>query len=319
MANTIQIKRHSSNTDTSAPGSLANGELALSQAGKKLYIGRHNNSSVEVYHLPLTSDITAGNGVSKATASGSDDNTVTLTMDVTDSNVFATTSAKGIAQFNSDNFAVASGVVTIKDNGVILGTESTGNYVATVASLGSGTNNGTIAVAGSGSETSAVTLAIDSSSNPTVAGMTAGTVRVGVTADAEIDTTSGNLVLDSAGGTVSVDDNLTVAGNLTVNGTTTTVNSTTVTIDDPIFTLGGDAAPGSDDNKDRGILGQYYDSSAKKMFFGMDDSNSHRFTYIPVATESSGVMSGSIGDCQFGAVYATSLESATVDGGTFSD
>ena len=50
--------------------------------------------------------------------------------------------------------------------------------------------------------------------------------------------------IDSIGG------NLTVTGNLTVNGTTTTVNSTTTTVDDPIFTLGGDTAPGSDDDKD---------------------------------------------------------------------
>jgi hypothetical protein len=324
MANTIQIKRHSSNTDTSAPGTLANGELALNQADKKLYVGRHNNSSVEVYHLPLASDITAGNGVSTSTASGSDDNTVTLAVDLTDSNVYATTSAKGIAQFNSDNFAVTSGVVTIKDDGVILGTESTGNYVATVASLGTGTNNGTIAVAGSGSETAAVTLAIDSTSSPTLAGATAGNVQVGVTADGEIDTSSGNLVIDSSGGTVTVDDNLTVSGNLTVNGSTVSVNSTQIQIDDPIFALGlvDGAAPASgdaNDNKDRGIVAHYWDSSAKKSFFGMDDSNSFRFTYIPVATESSGVISGSVGDCQFGAVYATSLESATVDGGTFSD
>ena len=52
--------------------------------------------------------------------------------------------------------------------------------------------------------------------------------------------------IDSIGG------NLSITGNLTVNGTTTTVNSTTTTVDDPIFTLGGDTAPGSDDNKDRG-------------------------------------------------------------------
>ena len=58
MANTIQIKRHNSNTDTSAPSSLVSGEFALSQAGKKLYVGRHNNSSVEVFHLPTLQDIT---------------------------------------------------------------------------------------------------------------------------------------------------------------------------------------------------------------------------------------------------------------------
>ena len=313
MANTIQIKRHSSNTDTSAPSSLVSGELALSQAGKKLYVGRHNNSSVEVFHLPTLQDITYGNGVSGTVASGSDDNSVTVAVDVTDSNIFGTTSAKGIAQFNSDNFAVSSGVVTIKDNGVILGTETTGSYVA---SLVAGTG---IALSNNSGEGATPTVAIDTSSSPTVAGVTAGNVKVGVTADGEIDTSSGNLVIDSAGGTVQVDDNLTVTGNLTVNGTTTTVNSTTITIDDPIMTLGGDSAPGSDDNKDRGILAQYYDSSAKKVFFGMDDSNSHRFTYIPVATESTGVISGSVGDCQFATGYFTAISGATIDGGTFSD
>ncbi len=313
MANTIQIKRHSSNTDTSAPSSLLSGELALSQAGKKLYVGRHNNSSVEVFHLPTLEDITYGNGVTGTIASGSNDNSVTVAVDVTDSNIFGTTSAKGIAQFNSDNFAVTSGVVTIKDNGVILGTETTGSYVA---SLVAGTG---IALTNNSGEGATPTVAIDTSSSPTVAGVTAGNIKVGVTADGEIDTSSGNLVIDSAGGTVQVDDNLTVTGNLTVNGTTTTVNSTTITIDDPIMTLGGDSAPGSDDNKDRGILAQYYDSSAKKVFFGMDDSNSHRFTYIPVATESTGVISGSVGDCQFATGYFTAISGATIDGGTFSD
>jgi len=313
MANTIQIKRHSSNTDTSAPGSLVSGELALSQAGKKLYVGRHNNSSVEVFHLPTLQDITYGNGVSGTVASGSNDNSVTLAVDVTDSNIFGTTSAKGIVQMSSDNFAVSSGVVTIKDDGVALGTETTGNYVA---SLVAGTG---ISLANNSGEGATPTVAIDSSSSPSVAGITADDIQVGVTAANEIDTSSGNLVIDSAGGTTTVDDNLTVSGNLTVNGTTTTVNSTTITIDDPIFTLGGDSAPGSDDNKDRGILGQYYDSSAKKMFFGMDDSNSHRFTYIPVATESTGVISGSVGDCQFGTGYFTAISGATIDGGTFSD
>ena len=313
MANTIQIKRHNSNTDTSAPSSLVSGEFALSQAGKKLYVGRHNNSSVEVFHLPTLQDITYGNGITGTVASGSNDNSVTLAVTLTDSNIFATTSAKGIAQFNSDNFAVSSGVVTIKDNGVILGTETAGSYVT---SLVAGTG---ITLANNSGEGATPTISINTSSSPTVAGLTAGTVRVGITADGEIDTTSGNLIIDSAGGTVTVDDNLTVSGNLIVNGATTTVNSTTITIDDPIFTLGGDEAPGSDDNKDRGILGQYFNSSAKKLFFGMDDSNSHRFTYIPIASESSGVISGSVGDCQFATGYFTAISGATVDGGTFTD
>ena len=313
MANTIQIRRHSSNTDTSAPGSLLTGELALNQADKKLYVGRHNNSSVEVFHLPTLQDITYGNGVTGTVASGSNDNSSTIAVDLTDSNIFGNTTRKGIVQVSSDNFAESSGVITIKDNGVILGTETTGSYVTSLVA-GAG-----ISLSNNSGEGATPTVAIDASSSPTVAGVTAGDIQVGVTADGEIDTSSGNLIIDSAGGTVTVDDNLTVSGNLTVNGATTTVNSTTITIDDPIFTLGGDAAPGSDDNKDRGILGQYYDSSAKKMFFGMDDSNSHRFTYIPIATESTGVISGSVGDCQFATGYFTAISGATIDGGTFSD
>ena len=67
-------------------------------------------------------------------------------------------------------------------------------------------------------------------------------VQIGVTNDNEIDTSSGNLVIDSAGGTTTVDDNLTVSGNLTVNGTTTTINSTTVAIDDKNFQVATGAA-----------------------------------------------------------------------------
>jgi hypothetical protein len=54
---------------------------------------------------------------------------------------------------------------------------------------------------------------------------------------------------DASDVTITTSGNLSVTGDLIVNGTTTTVNSTTVTIDDPIFTLGGDTAPTSDDNK----------------------------------------------------------------------
>jgi hypothetical protein len=44
----------------------------------------------------------------------------------------ASTSNKGVASFSSDNFAVSSGAVTIKDNGVILATETTGDYVQNI-------------------------------------------------------------------------------------------------------------------------------------------------------------------------------------------
>jgi hypothetical protein len=60
----------------------------------------------------------------------------------------ASTSNKGVASFSSDNFSVSSGVVTIKDDGVILTTETTGDYVATITG---GTNlTSTAATSGEG-------------------------------------------------------------------------------------------------------------------------------------------------------------------------
>jgi hypothetical protein len=106
-------------------------------------------------------------------------------------------------------------------------------------------------------------------------------------------------------GNASVGGDLSVTGDLTINGTTTTVNSTTVTVDDPIFTLGGDTAPVADDNKDRGIEFRWHNGTdAKVGFFGYDDSASV-FTFIPDATNTSEVFSGSAGDVAFGNIAGT--------------
>jgi hypothetical protein len=108
--------------------------------------------------------------------------------------------------------------------------------------------------------------------------------------------------------------NVVISGNMTVNGTTTTVNSTIVTIDDPVFTLGGDTAPASETTKDKGIEFRYHTGSAAKVgFFGWDDSAS-AFTFIPDATNSSEVFSGSAGNVIFNDITAASLDiSGAVD------
>ena len=124
--------------------------------------------------------------------------------------------------------------------------------------------------------------------------------------DSDVDLgTTGARFKDAFVDSLTVTDNLTIGGNFTVNGTTTTVNSTTVTIDDPIFTLGGDGDASSDDNKDRGIEFKWYSgSSAKLGFFGFDDSTG-KFTFIPDATNSSEVFSGTAGT-----IVATTFEGA---------
>jgi hypothetical protein len=117
----------------------------------------------------------------------------------------------------------------------------------------------------------------------------AGNVLINTTTDNGVDKLQ-------VSGSANISTDLTVGGNLTVSGTTTTVNSTVVTIDDPVFTLGGDTAPTSDDNKDRGIEFRWHDGVAPKVgFFGFDDSTG-KWTFIPDATNTSEVFSGTTGE-----------------------
>ena len=61
--------------------------------------------------------------------------------------------------------------------------------------------------------------------SPTFAGSTNGNIQVGVTGDNELDTNSGNLTIDSAGGTTTIDDILSVAGAATFDSTTTSTGN----------------------------------------------------------------------------------------------
>ena len=144
----------------------------------------------------------------------------------------------------------------------------------------------------------------DGSNSSAIAG--GGTLTFNGTAnEVEVAESSGTV-------TIGLPNDVTVTGNLTVNGTTTTVNSTTMTVDDPIMTLGGDSPPGSDDNKDRGVEFRWHDGSQARVgFFGMDDTD-NKFMFIPQASNTSEVMSGSVGGAKFGAVDVTGLTNSAL-------
>ena len=364
----IQIKRSSTNASTDLPGALLSGEMAVVQALKKVYIGRHNNSAVEVFHLSTLNDLTGGNGITATLSSGANDNAMSLAVDVSDSNIFGTTSAKGLLQADSDVFQVTAGVIDLKADGIDdshidFGTgagqvdtdvvpegstnlfHTTSRARASVSATDAGgdgsfaynSTSGVLTYTGpsaaevrthfsdgvgvtitNGSVAIGQSVATDQS--PAFAGLDIGgsmTITGNITGD------SGNMTVSASGGDVLVEattfsgNNVVIPGNLTVNGETTTVKSNTVIIDDPIFQLGAvsGAAPSSDDNKDRGVIAHYYSGSAKQAFFGLDDS-SGRFTFIPDATESTGVISGSLGHAEFGEVTATTFH-GTIDGGSF--
>ena len=125
-------------------------------------------------------------------------------------------------------------------------------------------------------------------------------------------TFNGDVTL-AAGKNLEVGGNTVVEGNLTVNGTTTTINSTTQTLDDPVFTLGGDTAPSGADAKDRGIEFRYYDGSAKLGFFGWDNTAS-RFALWHNATNSSEAFSGTRTGIDAGSVKLFDTTNATNSG-----
>jgi hypothetical protein len=126
-------------------------------------------------------------------------------------------------------------------------------------------------------------------------------------------TGNGALVVDGGVGiaeNLNVGGNIVVAGNFTVEGTTTTVDSVTTQVVDPIFQIGGGAggaALSADDDKDRGMSAKYHTGSEEKTaFWGFDDSTGN-WTFVPDATITSEVVSGSKGTLDVGSILNANL------------
>jgi len=244
---------------------------------------------------------------------------------------------------DSEVLDIAGGVgLTTAGSGNTL-TVNLDNTAVTPGSYGSQTaiptftvdQQGRLTAAGTVTVATTLTIAADSGSNDTVNLLSdtltfEGTanevntivsdnkIKIGLPDDVTISsdltvtdnlTVNGNVTLgNGSSDTVTTSGNMTVGGNLTVNGTQTTLNSTTVTVDDPIFVVGGDTAPSSDDNLDRGIEFRWHNGSAAKLgFFGFDDSTG-RFTFIPDATDTSGVLSGAKGNLDINGAYIDNIQ-----------
>ena len=123
--------------------------------------------------------------------------------------------ATGVSFDGTGNIILST---TIASNSVELGSDTTGNYIATIA----GTTN-EIEVSGSGSESATVTIGLP--------------------------------------------DDVTISGNLTVNGTTTTVNSDTLAVTDPLIKLA--KSNSGADSLDIGFYGLYDTSGSQDLYAGL--------------------------------------------------
>lgn len=163
---------------------------------------------------------TVGAMVSSNTESGIsvtyDDDSGKLNFDVNDPTISLTGEVTGSATMtNLGNVSIST---TIAANSVALGTDTTGDYVASV-SAGTG-----ISVSGTG-EGAAVTV--------TNSGVTALT---GTDNEVTVSGSTGSVTIGLPDN-VTIGGTLTVTGDLTVNGTTTTLNTDTLAVEDNIVVL----------------------------------------------------------------------------------
>ena len=176
-------------------------------------------------------------------------NSITTLGTVTSGNVDAILPIGVISGSNQLPAGVISGSSQVQageiTGDIALGTQTSGNYVATLGTL---TGLSTTGNTGEGS-TPTLSVSYGSIANTAVQGDTSVSFT-GTTNEITID--GGSSITLGSGGTVTIgladsiagdrtfSNNVTITGNLIVNGTTTTVNSNTVNIGDNVLVLNSD-------------------------------------------------------------------------------
>jgi len=220
MSNTLRIKRRSSAGAAGAPGSLENAELAFNEADNTLYYGTGTGgaggSATSVIAI-------AGYG---AYATLGTTQTISGNKTLSGKVVFATPTANAHAATKLYVDQAIGGVATAFTVAANTGSNLT---------ITSGSDTFTI-VGGTGITTQASATDTITITNQGVVSLTGTTNEVSVSAS------NGSVTL-SLPANVTISNNLTVTGDLIVNGNTTTLNTATLVVEDKNIVLANTASP----------------------------------------------------------------------------
>lgn len=245
-------------SDAGTEGRINVSQLSTPLAGTGL---EANSGTLRIAAAAAGAGLTGGAGSALAVGAGTH---ITVNADdvaVNTTSLIPAISGSIFTAVSGDITITTGGVAAIAANSVALGTDTTGNYVATIANA----TNGGLTVNSSGTETAAVTLAanfndlaaatvdvandsiaiIDATDNSTkkesIVDLVSGIAGTNLTAS------SGQLSLATTiSGNPTFSGNVTVSGDFTVNGSTTTVNTTNILIEDRFVILNygsGSVAP----------------------------------------------------------------------------
>ena len=219
------------------------------------------------------------------------------------------------SQVSGDVTIASNGVATIAANSVALGTDTTGNYVAT---LGTGTG---VTIGSNTGEGSTPTIAVNygSTANTAVQGSTTISLT-GTANEVQITGTTAQALGAGPSYTIGLPDNvtittdLTVGGNLYVNGTTTQVNTTELFVEDKFIIL----ASGSASAGDGGIIIDRGSDAAGNIAFGYD-SATDRWGYQNGLTDTTNAITiGTDGNSAFaGYVFTEAAHTSAPTSGEF--
>ena len=290
---------------------------------KTLYVGNIESNSIEVVGVSTFTGLIDANGGLNVTGQTTLNDTLTVTGVSTftgilnSSSLIAATNltAAGISTLNT--LEVTENTILGNGSGDTLTVNATSTFNSPATFLG--TLTGTISTATRATLVDTTETATAAEFYPTFVSASTSTQSQTVRTDAGISYNpdsntltvpniktenlkhsngTQSLAIDSSGN-VGLSSNLTVAGNLFVNGSTTSVNTNTLNVKDSLIDIGkiddgsGNLVPPIVDlNIDIGVLFNYYDTQARKAAVYWDDSVS-RIAVASRVTEASSILTAS--------------------------